>query len=283
MIRRPPRSTLFPYTTLFRSEGGVPCVARRVADGGAARGLAALPRGLGGEGRSAACPVVLIHLRGDDARRLHDLLECSAHPHFPAVGVLPDIAILPAAADVDLTHRHRPAGRTQQPALYQVGFGKRVEHHSPRRVEHPRYHQLPVGRGRNLQGARLGHFAFLFLGLGFVSSISASTVFFCFPFSSSSTASRRLKFASQILRYRSIQSVASVSGRGSSLRGRRCASRPREIKPARSRTLRGLEIAGWLISNGAASSVTVASPSASRTRIARRVGSASAAKVVSRA
>src|SRR3712207_7888033 len=24
MIRRPPRSTLFPYTTLFRSEGGVP-------------------------------------------------------------------------------------------------------------------------------------------------------------------------------------------------------------------------------------------------------------------
>src|SRR3712207_9474158 len=24
MIRRPPRSTLFPYTTLFRSEGGTP-------------------------------------------------------------------------------------------------------------------------------------------------------------------------------------------------------------------------------------------------------------------
>src|SRR3712207_7444318 len=29
MIRRPPRSTLFPYTTLFRSRGGEPpCVAR---------------------------------------------------------------------------------------------------------------------------------------------------------------------------------------------------------------------------------------------------------------
>src|SRR3712207_8123198 len=26
MIRRPPRSTLFPYTTLFRSEAGVPNV-----------------------------------------------------------------------------------------------------------------------------------------------------------------------------------------------------------------------------------------------------------------
>src|SRR3712207_8239030 len=30
MIRRPPRSTLFPYTTLFRSDqGGEPCVARQ--------------------------------------------------------------------------------------------------------------------------------------------------------------------------------------------------------------------------------------------------------------
>src|SRR2546422_3662472 len=29
MIRRPPRSTLFPYTTLFRSH--VPCVSRRAA------------------------------------------------------------------------------------------------------------------------------------------------------------------------------------------------------------------------------------------------------------
>ena len=28
MIRRPPRSTLFPYTTLFRSRGGVDDVAR---------------------------------------------------------------------------------------------------------------------------------------------------------------------------------------------------------------------------------------------------------------
>src|SRR3712207_7992317 len=34
MIRRPPRSTLFPYTTLFRSEAG----RRALADGGAARG-----------------------------------------------------------------------------------------------------------------------------------------------------------------------------------------------------------------------------------------------------
>src|SRR2546422_5943657 len=28
MIRRPPRSTLFPYTTLFRSKGQAPSIAR---------------------------------------------------------------------------------------------------------------------------------------------------------------------------------------------------------------------------------------------------------------
>src|SRR5256885_12431774 len=37
MIRRPPRSTLFPYTTLFRSEGAhVIVIAERNADVGAA-------------------------------------------------------------------------------------------------------------------------------------------------------------------------------------------------------------------------------------------------------
>src|SRR5689334_24960049 len=33
MIRRPPRSTLFPYTTLFRSGGGRPQVEDRAAHG----------------------------------------------------------------------------------------------------------------------------------------------------------------------------------------------------------------------------------------------------------
>src|SRR2546427_9199182 len=38
MIRRPPRSTLFPYTTLFRSrEATVEKLRRRVADGAADR------------------------------------------------------------------------------------------------------------------------------------------------------------------------------------------------------------------------------------------------------
>src|SRR5256885_12010898 len=56
MIRRPPRSTLFPYTTLFRSRGvldllGAPCDRGR-ADRGARRlqavGLALDPAGLAG-------------------------------------------------------------------------------------------------------------------------------------------------------------------------------------------------------------------------------------------
>src|SRR6185312_4322637 len=73
--------------------------------------------------------------------------------------------------------------------------------------------------------------------------------------------------------------MASCNRFGSSLRGRRCASTSIEMRPARSSTFRCLEMAGWLISKGSASSVTVASPVASRARMARRVGSARAAKV----
>lgn len=52
------------------------------------------------------------------------------------------------------------------------------------------------------------------------------------------------------------------------------------IRPAASSTLRCLEIAWTLIGNGAASSLTVASPSARRANISRRVGSAKAANVL---
>src|SRR3712207_8102234 len=40
MIRRPPKSTLFPYTTLFRSRGRHPRRPRRSAPAAAARSLA---------------------------------------------------------------------------------------------------------------------------------------------------------------------------------------------------------------------------------------------------
>src|SRR2546430_2856195 len=54
MIRRPPRSTLFPYTTLFRSQffDGVGCLARQF-DHGIARHTAQNP-GVGGWGLEGA-------------------------------------------------------------------------------------------------------------------------------------------------------------------------------------------------------------------------------------
>src|SRR5256885_12849940 len=51
MIRRPPRSTLFPYTTLFRSPGPAPRPARRPPRRGGARVRARRPRRLGVESR----------------------------------------------------------------------------------------------------------------------------------------------------------------------------------------------------------------------------------------
>src|SRR2546425_13253652 len=66
MIRRPPRSTLFPYTTLFRSaRGGLRAVRRSplVLARGGGRARAARPRRVGrrprdhGEGLGAPAPV----------------------------------------------------------------------------------------------------------------------------------------------------------------------------------------------------------------------------------
>src|SRR3712207_8505067 len=64
MIRRPPRSTLFPYTTLFRS----PVEARRAAQGGAARVRDRFPHRAAGhrvEGDARADPGVLPGRRQD--------------------------------------------------------------------------------------------------------------------------------------------------------------------------------------------------------------------------
>src|SRR2546427_10435578 len=44
MIRRPPRSTLFPYTTLFRSQSSLTRHVRQVTRNGQARPLGRLPQ-----------------------------------------------------------------------------------------------------------------------------------------------------------------------------------------------------------------------------------------------
>src|SRR3989454_12223811 len=60
MIRRPPRSTLFPYTTLFRSRRGGPRLLRPDGSGAGSRSGAhhatapAAARGTGGAGAGAA-------------------------------------------------------------------------------------------------------------------------------------------------------------------------------------------------------------------------------------
>src|SRR2546422_4018180 len=66
MIRRPPRSTLFPYTTLFRSDDGVAAgqrVIERPADEDVAFNpldrLEALERGLGAAAHEAADDVAI--------------------------------------------------------------------------------------------------------------------------------------------------------------------------------------------------------------------------------
>src|SRR3712207_7472534 len=51
MIRRPPRSTLFPYTTLFRSGGGALRGALRGGGRGAGRRVRRLARARGSRGR----------------------------------------------------------------------------------------------------------------------------------------------------------------------------------------------------------------------------------------
>ncbi len=94
-------------------------------------------------------------------------------------------------------------------------------------------------------------------------------------------ASSRSRRCSHAARVCSAHVAISTSGSGRSRHGRRCPSRLRVIRPACSRTFRCLEMAGRLIGNGSANSSTVASPSANRRTIERRVGSDKAAKTTS--
>src|SRR2546426_11221345 len=63
MIRRPPRSTLFPYTTLFRSRSSIPArVMRVLTQGGLAAKAQAYPRELsGGEQQRVAIARALVN------------------------------------------------------------------------------------------------------------------------------------------------------------------------------------------------------------------------------
>src|SRR3989454_5709849 len=101
MIRRPPRSTLFPYTTLFRSggireevdgAGGEGRGGDRVGDGGGAAG-----GGAGGEGGRVAA-------HGGDGRVLGD-----GHDEGAAAGAVRAVAIV-AGGDGVAACLHRARG-----------------------------------------------------------------------------------------------------------------------------------------------------------------------------
>src|SRR3712207_8660113 len=83
MIRRPPRSTLFPYTTLFRSYLGVIALVGRFVGGvnlgqesvGGPFGGLESPRGLGRQGRQGfvieVAEYLLVHFLGGAAVGIH--------------------------------------------------------------------------------------------------------------------------------------------------------------------------------------------------------------------
>src|SRR5258708_26851890 len=74
MIRRPPRSTLFPYTTLFRSHRAWRRAARR-------RGLVRRPGGAGAAARGDRG--ALVHRRGGGVRGLQRSEEHTSELQSP--------------------------------------------------------------------------------------------------------------------------------------------------------------------------------------------------------
>src|SRR2546427_4980092 len=82
MIRRPPRSTLFPYTTLFRS--GAPALVLVGMDAPQAVLIALEVEREGREGAGGAQPDVAIRAPVD--RRLEPVGELPAHHAVEAVG-----------------------------------------------------------------------------------------------------------------------------------------------------------------------------------------------------
>src|SRR2546425_10089647 len=103
MIRRPPRSTLFPYTTLFRSELGI----RR------------LERGL--EARRCA-PVVRSDVAGVDAGDGEDRVDVRHGVHVLDLGDDEDLAVraLEVGRRVGLEREREAPGAEASPALGRV-------------------------------------------------------------------------------------------------------------------------------------------------------------------
>src|SRR3712207_9160589 len=97
MIRRPPRSTLFPYTTLFRSRrGGRPArSAARTANAGAG---ASRPDGRSAGHGAAENPTIVAVLAAGPAPPPAGRAPSRASLHAPDPEPRPSLARLPGAA-----------------------------------------------------------------------------------------------------------------------------------------------------------------------------------------
>src|SRR3712207_9232529 len=71
MIRRPPRSTLFPYTTLFRSRAGAVGDPGAAEEAGGARGDRRIQRAVERAGGGAGAAGVRVREDGGDDGREH--------------------------------------------------------------------------------------------------------------------------------------------------------------------------------------------------------------------
>ena len=85
MIRRPPRSTLFPYTTLFRSYAPLQCIAKKSNDGQVHPTIHQAKR-IGGTDHTVEAvellKIALYHLHFDCMRSEEHTSELQSRPHI---------------------------------------------------------------------------------------------------------------------------------------------------------------------------------------------------------
>src|SRR3712207_6965083 len=127
MIRRPPRSTLFPYTTLFRSLGlGLGHLLDVHAALGREKDEGLLLRPVHGDGEVELAvylrPTLDVHPSYGVTPDVHAQDALRGLPGLPRVVDDRDAAGLAAPADKDLRlHRDRPPERLGRPARLQIG------------------------------------------------------------------------------------------------------------------------------------------------------------------
>src|SRR2546425_933103 len=100
MIRRPPRSTLFPYTTLFRSNGTYPSSAVPVVLAGTYRWIASYTGDGNNNGFTTACNAPN---EASESNKATPTLQTRATPQSPALRAISDQATLAGSSGPNAT------------------------------------------------------------------------------------------------------------------------------------------------------------------------------------